>query len=242
MLLANSLFALLYLLTGGLQGGGLGAFADAFYYSLPTITTVGSSVSHPVTHAANLVASAGAMVGMTAFAVLAAVRYARLSRPTARILFSRVAAIGMHDGRRSLALRCANRRYNHILEARATVTLVRNETTAEGTRVGTFHQWPLVNDRNAVFALPWAVIHPIDSNSPLHGRTAKDLAATDVEILVVPTGIDDAFAQAVHSRHPHVAADLRFDARLVDAMAKSRDGRLPIDLRRFHDVQRLEKT
>jgi inward rectifier potassium channel len=53
---------------------------------------------------------------------------------------------------------------------------------------------------------------------------------------------DDAFAQAVHSRHSYVAADLRFDARLVDVMAKSRDGRLRIDLRRFHDVERLEKT
>ena len=122
------------------------------------------------------------------------------------------------------------------------MTLVRNETTAEGTRVRAFHQLPLVNDRNAVFALPWTVIHPIDAHSPLHGRTAGELAAADVEILVVLTGIDDAFAQAVHSRHSYVAADLRFDARLVDVLAKSRDGRMRIDFRRFHDVERLDKA
>src|SRR5689334_8985050 len=136
----NALFALLYMLMGGIEGAQPGSFADAFYFSVQTMSTVGYGSMHPATHATNLLASAEAMLGMTGFALGAAVMFARVSRPSARVLFSRVAVIAAHEGRPALMFRVANRRHKHILEAAMLVTLVRTEVTVEGERIRRFHQ------------------------------------------------------------------------------------------------------
>ncbi len=233
----NLVFALLYLAVGGLEGGTMGAFADAFYFSVQTMSTVGYGNLHPVTHPANLLASLEAMLGMTGFALAAAVSYARVSRPSARLLFSRVAVVARHEGRPALMFRCANRGYNHILEAKVAVTLVQTEATPEGERMRGFHELALKHPSTPVFALPWTIIHPIDADSPLHGRTQEQLAQAGAEIIVLLSGIDDAYGQAVHARHSYIATELRWDARFADVLTRARDGRTRIDLRRFHDVQ-----
>jgi inward rectifier potassium channel len=237
-LVANVGFATLYfLMDGGIEGAQTGSFSDAFYFSVQTMSTVGYGTMHPKSHLANLLASAEAMLGMTGFALGAAVMFARLSRPNARILFSRVAVIGTHEGRPALMFRAANQRYNHILQATVFVTLLRTETTAEGEQMRRFHELPLVHARTPVFTLPWTIIHHIDEDSPLSGATPASLTAAETEIIVLLAGIDDAFSQTVHARKSYIAGEVRWRARFVDVLTRTDAGRIRIDFRRFHDTR-----
>jgi hypothetical protein len=62
-------------------------------------------------------------------AVAAGLMFARFSRPTARVVFSKVAVVGPFNGVPTLSLRLANERRNQILEAQVSLTLARDEQT-----------------------------------------------------------------------------------------------------------------
>ena len=237
----NMAFALLYFWgEGNIEGARPGSFADALYFSVQTLLTIGYGAMHPETHYANLLASLESMLGITSFAMLAAVMFARVSRPTARVLFSRVAVVGLHEGRPALMFRAANRRYNHILEATVLVTLVRTEVTAEGEPMRRFHELPLLHARTPIFNQPWKMIHPIDEASPLCGETPATLAAAQAEIVVLLSGIDDAYAQTVHVRHSYITSEIHWNARFADVMTLKRRGRMKVDFRRFHHTESLD--
>jgi inward rectifier potassium channel len=165
--------------------------------------------------------------------------FAKFSRPTARVLFSRRAVIAPHERVPSLMFRMANERNNTIVEAQIHVVLVRNETTAEGELMRRFHDLEMSRRQTALFVLSWTAIHPITPTSPLHGATPESLAAAEAEIVVSLLGLDEQFSQTVHARHRYAAADIVWNARLVDVLF--RDGRREIDYEHFHDVVPLPR-
>jgi inward rectifier potassium channel len=63
------------------------------------------------------------------------------------------------------------------------------------------------------------------------------LRATNAELLVTLTGIDETFGQTVHARWGYTMDDLRWGARFVDVMRREDDGTLVLDLGRFHEVE-----
>jgi len=162
--------------------------------------------------------------------------FARFSRPTARVLFSRVAVIGPHNGVPTLSLRIANQRRNEMLEAEVTATLVRDEETPEGEAFRRLYDLKLARDRSPVFALSFHVMHEIDGDSPLAGATAKSLAAHNVEIIVTASGIDETLVQRVGARTSYRPHEILWQHRFVDILGWTEDGRRAIDYRRFHEA------
>ncbi len=236
-LTVNLIFAGLYF--ADLEGVGRarpGSFSDAFFFSVETLATIGYGVMYPKSFYANAVMTLEALFGMMSVAVFAGIVFARFSRPTARVLFSGVAVVAPYEGVPTLMFRAANRRHNQILEAQISAAMVQNETTAEGQVMRRFHDLKLARSRNPVFALTWTVLHPIDEASPLYGRSPDELAAAEIEIVVTLIGIDETFVQPIHARHSFVAEDLRWDARFVDILGWTDDGRRSVDFRRFDDV------
>ena len=73
--------------------------------------------------------------------------------------FSKVAVIAPHDGMPTLTLRLANVRRNQILEAQVSVTLVRDERTAEGEWMRRFYDLQLARHRSPIFAMTFTVMH-----------------------------------------------------------------------------------
>jgi inward rectifier potassium channel len=65
--------------------------------------------------------------------------FARFSRPTARVRFSRLVAIAPRDGVLSLMFRAVNQRSNRIVEAQIHVVLSRWEMTREGESMRRFY-------------------------------------------------------------------------------------------------------
>jgi inward rectifier potassium channel len=233
----NALFALAYLVTGdGITHARAGSFADAFFFSVQTMATIGYGEMAPRTLAAHVLVTIEALVGVIGFAVVAGLAFAKFSRPTARVLFSRVAVVAKRDGRPCLMFRMANERGTSIVEAQAHVALIRRERTLEGEDVRRFYDLALQRQSNILFALSWTVVHPIDEHSPIAGETLESLAASDVMIIVSLMGLDETFGQTVHARHVYTAHDIRWNARFVDILSTRADGQLAVDYSRFHDV------
>src|SRR6185369_7247444 len=131
-LVANTLFALAYLAGGDdLANAHPGSFEDAFFFSVQTLATIGYGAFAPKTRYANVLVAIEALVGVLGFAIAAGLFFAKFSRPTARVVFSRVAVITPRDGVPSLMLRMANERANQVVEAQVQVSLIRSERTAE---------------------------------------------------------------------------------------------------------------
>jgi inward rectifier potassium channel len=240
---SNCLFALAYLLAGdSIQGGRPGSFADAFFFSVETMATIGYGHMVPRTLWANILMAIESLVGLLGLAVVTGLTFAKFSRPTARVLFSRVSVIAPWDGVPSLVFRMANQRGNQIVEARVHVVLARNETTAEGDVFRRLHDLQLIRDQTALFALTWTAIHPISDISPLNHATRKSLAESEAEIIVSLTGLDESFSQTVHARHSYRAEDIVWGARFVDILSRLPDGRRQVDYTRFHDVIQTDGT
>jgi inward rectifier potassium channel len=164
---------------------------------------------------------------------------AKFSMQKALVLFSEVAAIAPH-GRgqgKALLFRMANKRGGHVVDARTSLLLVRNEKDHDGELVRRAHDLPLVRAETPIFEHAWTVAHEIDRQSPLWGETAVSLAAADAELLVIFSGTDEHLLKAIHARHVYPAKRLRWDVRFAPIATVLPDGRRALDYRRFHEVE-----
>lgn len=232
----NVIFALLYLLGGDcIANARPGVFSDAFFFSVQTFAAIGYGVFHPATTYAHVVASLEALVGLTGFALLSAIMFARISRPSARVMFSRQPVIAQYQNIPTLMIRLANRRLNRILEASVQVTLLKPETSPEGITMRRFYNLELVRAQSPFFGLTWTVMHRITPESPLFGM--KELIRdTDSELVVTVTGLDETLMQQVHVRHSYKLDEIAENARFVDIMSLDTDGTTLIDYTAFHSI------
>src|SRR5512140_576229 len=230
----NALFALAYfsLGPGQLAGGDApttaGRFLNAFFFSAHTLSTVGYGNIAPRTTASNLLSAFEAMVGLMGFAVATGLLYGRFSRPSARIGFSPDMLVAPYGGGMSLQFRILNKRVNLLMEAEANVLLM----TVEGPQGGlkrTYH--PLTLERSGVQFLPltWTIVHPIDGQSPLAGKTAADLENLQAEFLILIKGYDDTFSQTVHARYSYRYDELLWNQRFAPAFHVDPRGDLVLD-------------
>ena len=241
--LANMVFGVLYFLQpGSLTNARPGSFADAFFFSVETIATIGYGVMAPATLYANLVMTLESAVGLLFVAMTTGLVFARFSRPTARIIFSRHAVIGPHNGKPTLTLRLANQRRNQMLAVEVGLTLVRDERTVEGALIRRFYDLKLLRARSPIFALTFTVMHEIDAHSPLHGATADALARFNAELILTTSGIDETLVQPVHARASYLPHEIRWDHRFVDIIGWTEDGRRAIDYSRFHDIVTVDAS
>lgn len=235
-------FAFIYWFCGGLAPRPA-SFGDAFFFSVEMLTTGYGSV-YANSLFANSVASIEPLIGLIGFALVTGLTFARVSQPTARILFSDSAIITRFDGRPTLMFRMANQRHNMILEAEVHAMLARNEISPEGVAMRRPYDLRLVRGRNALFQLSWTVMHTLADGSPLAGVDAEQLndSAADYELIVTVMGLDETFHQTVHARHTYRAADIRFNYRFADIINRLDDGRWTIDYARFNELDEENRT
>jgi inward rectifier potassium channel len=235
---ANLLFAAGYLAIGdGIEEARPGNFSDAFFFSVQTMATIGYGKMAPRGLAANLLVTLEALIGLLGLALVTGLVFAKFSRPTARVIFSKNAVITRFDGVPSLLIRMANERGNQIAEAQAHLVLLRTERTPEGEDVRRAHDLHLRRSHSAFFAFTWLVVHPITPDSPLHGETPESLRAKDVDLVASMTGLDETLSQSVHARHAWMPDQILWGQRFADVLVSLPDGRRAIDYRRFHLVE-----
>ena len=209
-LVVNALFASAYLACGpeslGSNTAGMEhhSYLRAFFFSVQTLSTIGYGQVVPIGTAANTVVTVESLVGLFGFAIVTGLLFARFSRPTAKMLFSRYAVIAPYQNGTAFEFRVANARSNELIEVSAKVLVSRFE---EANGVRTRRYYPLQLERSSVVFLPltWTVVHPIDPSSPLYGETAPTLAAKNARLILTMGGTDETTGQALNARavFPH---------------------------------------
>ena len=238
-IIANLVFAIGYYFDGGVENARYRSFADMFFFSVQTMATIGYGKMVPVTLFSNLLVSIEALTGLLALALMTGLVFAKFSRPTARVRFSRYMVVGPRDGTTSLMIRMANMRANRIVEANIHVVFTRWETTVEGESIRRFYDLAMTRNRSAMFVLSWTAVHRIVEGSPLFGQTHDSLANSQPEIVVSITGLDETFSQTIHARHTYELDEIIWAARFADVLILDPDGSRSIDYTRFDDVEML---
>jgi inward rectifier potassium channel len=236
----NVVFASLYWLAGpgalaGASTSPLARFEACLFFSVQTLATIGYGKLVPDTRAANVLVAIEALVGLLGFAILSGLLFARFTRPSAKISFTRNALIAPYRNGWALMFRLVNRRNNDLTDVHAVVTFAR-WIGEPGERSRRFDQLTLERDAIIFMPLHWVVVHPITETSPLRGLTQEALAAMDPEFVCLLTAADETSAQTVHAKTSYDRTDLVWGARFVDMYLPDTD-RVAIDLNRLHEIE-----
>src|SRR5271166_2099601 len=226
--IANALFAVAYLACGtdALSGSTLG---------VETLSTIGYGNVTPIGVAANMVVTFEALAGLMGFAIVTGLLFARFSRPTAGILFSRHAVVAPYQGLGALEFRVANARSNELIEVSAKVMLSRFEDV-EGVRTRRYYPLALERDNVVFLPLTWTVVHPIDEASPLHGETADSLQNSQAEVLVLLKAFDEIFSTTVQTRTSYTPDEVIWGARFANAFMAGAADKLAVSTRKGKKV------
>ncbi len=151
----NLLFAALHRLDpAGISGGALprASFAEAFFFSVQTLGSIGYGVLHPVGLYANVLVTLESLCGLLFVAITTGLAFARFARSTARIRFSESVVVFAYNGQPTLCFRLANERGNSIREARLRAFLAVDEISREGHRLRRLRPLALQRDEGVAFS------------------------------------------------------------------------------------------
>ncbi len=240
---ANLLFASLYWLAGpdalvGAAGVPFSRFESCVFFSVQTLATIGYGRLVPNTRAANVLVALEALVGLLGFAIFSALLFARFTRPTAKVTFSRNALVAPYENGWALMFRLANLRNHDLTDVHAVVSFAR-WVEENGNRRRRFDQ--LVLERESIIFMPlhWVIVHPIGEHSPFRGWSAESLAAADPEVVCMISADDETFAQTVHAKTSYDKTEIVWGARFRDMYIANVD-HVAIDLTRLDEFERVD--
>ncbi|MCB1023576.1 MAG: hypothetical protein KDB79_04245, partial [Acidobacteria bacterium] len=201
----NLVFALLFLAAG--ENALLDSSSEpmkspifrAFFFSVHTFGTIGYGNISPIGLIPNMLVTAEAIISLLFQALVTGMIFARFSRPTPRVKFSKKAVVAPYLEGRGLMFRLVNLRVSQLIEVEVQVLFARlvNEN---GRIIRRFETLKLEREKITFFPLAWTVVHPIDEKSPLYGYSENKMIKCDAEILILLKGIDEGFSQMVHTR------------------------------------------
>lgn len=235
-LVLNLVFAGLYFIEPGcLSNARASSFGDAFFFSVQTLSTIGYGAISPATEYGNVIVTIEAAFGMLFVALATGLTFAKVSRASASVLFSKSAVITRFHDIPTLIFRAGNARGNEIVDATMSVTALIEEISPEGHHMRRLHDLKLSRSRSPIFSMTWVVMHQIDESSPLHGC---DFSTNGNLLLLIVTmvGHDGTYGQTVYARHQYYPEDIRRGHQFVDVMSQLPDGRMLIDYEKFHNT------
>lgn len=242
-ILINFLFGGIYYIIGIEHLSGISdttsefeKFAQAFFFSAQTYTTVGYGHISPKGFLASSVAAIEALSGLLSFALATGLLYGRFSMPKAYLKFSENALIAPFGDGSALMMRVAPFKNTTLTDASAKLTLGL-QIEENGKKVNKFYQLDLEYDRVNFLPLSWTLVHPINENSPLWGFDKKDFKNKKGEVLVFVKAFDDMFSNTVVKRTSYSFKEIIYGARFSPMYEHSADSQTTI----LH-IDKLNKT
>jgi inward rectifier potassium channel len=236
-LIVNTLFALAFMATGGIAPLSHHSFADAFFFSVQTMGTIGYGAMYPESPAANLLVVVESIASLLLTALCTGLVFAKFSRSTAAIAFSDTAVIAPMNGVPTLMFRMGNMRGNQIVDVKIRVVMVRTEQATEGGKFYRMVDLKLTREHALSLQRSWSVQHPLVGDSPLVGQSPESLAAAEAEMQIMVVGLDDVTMQPVHASHRYFATQVLWGARYADILSETPEGDLLLDLQKFHKTE-----
>ncbi len=237
-LAVNLLFAVLYWsVPGSIGPTPRASFAEAFFFSVQTLSTVGYGHFYPTGLFGNWLVVIETAVSIFFTAMITGLIFVRFARPQARIVFSDAMVIATYNGIPSLQLRVANLQNQPMVEAEFRLMMIRKENILEEEGVRKFHTLKLEYDRLTIFPTALTIRHMIDESSPLHGLTAEDYKTSAIRFLASIVCIDTVIQAPLQSQNDYLWSDVRHGQRFAEIYTEHPDGVMEVDYSRLHETE-----
>jgi inward rectifier potassium channel len=236
--LTNALFAEAYLRLGDcIAGAEPGSYFDAYFFSVQTLATIGYGVMSPKGLCGHALVSIESLCGLLGLALMTGIVFSKFARPSAGVIFSKHAIITSRNGAPYLMFRVANERGNDIIEASMHVSVLMDEVMPEGQSLRRFYDLKLERNATPVLIMSWLVMHRIDEQSPLFGKSPQQFEDGDIRIMASLTGVDGTFMQTVYTYHQYSHVQIARDVEFHDVISRLPDGRFQLDLAKFDHIK-----
>ncbi|SMC50615.1 ion channel [Polynucleobacter kasalickyi] len=239
-LLSNLLFAAAYFFCGpgSVTNARPNSLVDLFFFSVQTMATIGYGQMIPVGFVPNTIVSFEAFFGIVFSALTTGLAFARFTRPTAGVRFSKTALIGLHDGTKVLRFRLGNLRSSNIVEAQLSLWLVLDRMNQEKDFYREIVQLPLDRNETPLFSFSWTAFHQLNEKSPLLG-ILDNPNQKNWHLLVTFTGYHESFANQVYARHVYLPSQIHHNANFMDLIKTTSDGSKRISMENFEKIKKL---
>lgn len=244
--IANFAFAGAYMALGpdALKTSGMASdvmpFWQSVFFSVHTMTTVGYGNLYPYGYAANVLSGIEAMTGLLGFSIATGMVYGRFSRPTAKIIYSRQAIIAPHHNHsNALMFRIANLRNSVMMDVEANILLTFIEKKGE-QYIRRYYGMDLERKTVSYLPLTWTLVHPINEQSPLYGKSIEEHRDMMLEIMITIKGFDETYGDNVHSRYSYLYEDIIWGAKFTPAFHVRKDGAAILDIDKISEYEKTE--
>jgi inward rectifier potassium channel len=228
----NLVFAVLFwLVPGSVANARPHNFADALFFSIETLATVGYGQMYPLTLYGHVIASTEIVCGLGFTAILTGLTFVRFSRPRAKLVFAANPVIAMHNAKPTLMLLVGNGRAGVLTDATAKLNVLLSGIAADGRQLRQAQELRLERAHMPVFPFSWTLMHVLDEKSPLYGYDAVRVLEAEARIFVILEAHDPTLATSVHEIRTYAPEDIRFGVRYRDPITIGRDGMPVLDLR-----------
>jgi inward rectifier potassium channel len=240
----NLIFATIYVLigiehlSGVTDGSGLAKFAEAFFFSAQTLTTVGYGRISPTGTGTSAVAALEGFVGLMGLALASGLFYGRFSRPRAFLKFSENALISPYKDGAALMFRTVPYKNHHLMDAevKLTASMRLNE---DGVERNKFFGLDVEFSKINALVMNWTIVHPITEESPLYGYSVEELRQFNLEILVFLKAYDEGFSNTVVARTSYTAEEIITGAKFVPMYYSSGDATV-LDIAKLNSFEKIK--
>ncbi len=243
----NVFFTIIYILIGDQYLSGntaqftfLPNVLHAFFFSVQTFTTVGYGGVTPIGFATNMVAGIEALAGILSAALMSGLFFSRFSRAQSSIIFSQNAVIAPYENSTGFMFRLANSRNTNLSDVRAQVIISYINKTSEGVEKREYEPFPLETNRIQMFPLNWTIVHHINEESPIFGKSCEELQAIDAEVLVSISAYDDTFAQTIHTRHSYKWYEVKNNFKFAPMYDTNENGIVILHLTKINEMKAVQ--
>jgi inward rectifier potassium channel len=227
-ILINFVFATIYYFIGIEHLNGIVAsseiekFAQAYFFSAQTFTTVGYGHISPQGFLTSAIAATEALIGLLGLALATGLLYGRFSKPKAHLKFSENAIIAPFQGGKALMIRVASYKNTNLTDAEAKLTLAMR-VEENGVTVNRFFPLDLEYSTINVLTLSWTLVHYITEESPLYEFSKEDFVNEKGEVLVFLKAFDEMFSNTVAIRTSYIFKEIVYGAKFSQMFEHSND-------------------
>jgi inward rectifier potassium channel len=213
------------------------SFADCFFFSAQTLTTVGYGRISPISFSANAIAAFESLIGLLLFSLVTGISYGRFAKPKSKLRFSDFALITKYQDITGLMMRFVSPSKYVLSDVTASMTLAIMEEE-NGVWKQNFYPLKLETDKIVSLVLSWTLVHPITEDSPFYGLTLADLKQNNAEIFIYVRGFDEHFSATVQQRSSYTASEIRTNQKFVKMFGPdAKSGKIAI---RIDDLNKVE--
>lgn len=212
-------------------------FVSGLFLSIQTMSTIGYGGMLPTSLAGEMIAAFESLIGLMFTALSTGLIFARLSQPSAKIMFADCFLHTETDDGPALVFRVANARGNDIINAEATLNVLDFNQRTTKLKLIKMMKLPLRRHSTPTFYLNWMIVHELNEESPLKDYTLEMLTAPTMLYVLNIVGHDSSFGQMIFQYKRYTGSSVRAGAYFKDMVyADSTTGETRIELENLSEL------